>query len=332
MSLLSVSDLNVKFKRRGDDLDALLGISFSIEAGERVALVGESGAGKSLLGYSIVNLLSKPGYISSGSIKFRDQELIGLSDKQWQGIRGKRIAMIFQDLMMTLNPVLTIGEQMVEAIRSHSKISRKEARVMAIEKLANVRIAAPEHRFNQYPHELSGGMRQRVSIAIVLLLSPDLIIADEPTTALDVTIQAEILQLLREVCERNQVALLIISHDFGVVSRISDRTLVMYAGKIVEQGPTLEIINDPQHPYTQGLLNALPQMSLPGQRLNQIQGNMPSLSERPSGCAFHPRCRYATDQCRRQQPAFIYTGVSSTACFVVEQMLIEEHRSQDGEI
>jgi peptide/nickel transport system ATP-binding protein len=234
-------------------------------------------------------------------------------------------------MMMTLNPVLTIGAQMVETIRTHHKMSRGEAKKRAIQGLEKVKISSPEQRFHQYPHQLSGGMRQRVIIAIVLLLKPELIIADEPTTALDVTIQAEILHLLKDICDSEQVALIIVSHDFGVVSRISDRTLVMYAGRIVEQGPTLEVINDPQHPYTQGLLNALPQMALPGQRLNQIEGNMPSLSERPSGCAFHPRCRYAEPRCRYYPPSFIYTGVSSCACFLVEDM-ISARDSEDSEL
>ncbi len=332
MSLLRVDNLNVKFKHRGGDLHALHNICFSVSAGEKVAIVGESGAGKSLLGYSIVNLLTRTGYISSGSIKLDQQELVGLSLKQWQQIRGKRIAMIFQDMMMALNPVLTIGEQMVEAFRNHQRISLREAKQQAIAALENVQISAPEQRFEQYPHQLSGGMRQRVIIAIVLLLKPEIIIADEPTTALDVTIQAEILHLLKTVCERDKVALIIISHDFGVVSRISDRTLVMYAGKIVEQGPTLEIINDPQHPYTQGLLNALPQMALPGQRLNQIEGNMPSLNECLTGCAFHPRCRYAMEKCRKVEPSFIYTGVSSCACFLLEELLNEENDDQEADV
>lgn len=323
MSLLTVNHLNVKFKQRHGDLDALMDVSFSLSRGERLAIVGESGAGKSILGYSLVNLLSKPGYIDSGSIKFHGRELTSLSSKQWQEVRGKKIAMIFQDPMITLNPVLTVGDRMVEAIRSHTRIGYGDAKKLAIEKLSHVRISAPSQRFDQYPHELSGGMRQRVIIAIVLLLNPEIIIADEPTTALDVTIQAEILQLLKQICEEYGVALIIITHDFGVVSRIAERTAVMYAGRIVEQGPTLEIINDPQHPYTQGLLNALPQMALPGQRLNQIQGNMPSLSEHPTGCAFHPRCPYATEKCRAQAPGFVYSGVSTVACYVIEDMLAE---------
>lgn len=331
MSLLSVNGLSVKFKQRREDLVALHDVSLSLERGERLAIVGESGAGKSLLGYAIVNLLMKPGFIAEGSIKLDDRELTRLSSKQWQEIRGKKIAMIFQDPMVTLNPVLSVGDQMVEAIRSHTRINYSDAKKLAIEKLAHVRIAAPAQRFDQYPHELSGGMRQRVIIAIALLLAPEIIIADEPTTALDVTIQAEILQLLKQICADNGVALILITHDFGVVSRIAERTLVMYAGRIVEQGPTLEIINDPQHPYTQGLLNALPQMALPGQRLNQIQGNMPPLNDQPSGCAFHPRCPYAEDKCRQQPPNFIFSGVSTVACYAIEDMLQGvAHLSEEG--
>ena len=313
------------------ELAALIDVSFTLNRGERIAIVGESGAGKSVLGFSIVNLIGKPGYIASGSIKLENKDITQMNLRQLQEIRGKRIAMIFQDPMMTLNPVITIGDQLVETIRSHTKISYKDARNIAIEKLHNVQIASPEKRFDQYPHELSGGMRQRVIIASVLLLNPDIIIADEPTTALDVTIQAEILQLLLAICRDNGVALVLISHDLGVVSKVAERTIVMYAGRVVEEGPTLEIINDPQHPYTQGLLNALPQMTLPGQRLNQIQGSMPSLAERPSGCAFHPRCPYATERCRQEQPSFIYSGVSSVACFLVEDML-NEFAEQDKEV
>ncbi|WP_394180051.1 ABC transporter ATP-binding protein [Marinomonas posidonica] len=323
MNLLSVEHLNINFHFKKRELSALIDVSFNLKRGERIAIVGESGAGKSILGFSIVNLIGKPGYIHSGAIKLENKDITKMNLRQLQEIRGKRIAMIFQDPMMTLNPVITIGDQLVETIRSHTKINYKDAKNIAIEKLRNVQIASPERRFDQYPHELSGGMRQRVIIASVLLLNPDIIIADEPTTALDVTIQAEILQLLLAICRDNGVALILISHDLGVVSKVAERTLVMYAGQIVEEGPTLEIINDPQHPYTQGLLNALPQMALPGQRLNQIKGSMPSLAERPSGCAFHPRCPYATDKCHTQQPEFIYSGVSRVACFMVEDMLNE---------
>ncbi|MBR7889049.1 ABC transporter ATP-binding protein [Marinomonas sp. A79] len=332
MNLLSVSHLHVNFQVKQHSLPALIDVSFTLNRGERIAIVGESGAGKSVLGFSIVNLISKPGYIKSGSVKLDNKELTKMNLRQLQEVRGKRIAMIFQDPMMTLNPVLTIGQQLVETIRSHTKINYKDARNITIEKLHNVQISSPEKRFDQYPHELSGGMRQRVIIASVLLLNPDIIIADEPTTALDVTIQAEILQLLLAICRDNGVALVLISHDLGVVSKVAERTLVMYAGQIVEEGPTLEIINDPQHPYTQGLLNALPQMTLPGQRLNQIKGSMPSLTERPTGCAFHPRCPYATDKCRQESPSFIYSGVSSVACFMIEDMIDETDRDEDEQL
>jgi len=331
MNLLSVSNLHVNFHMKHQELAALIDVSFTLNRGERIAIVGESGAGKSILGFSIVNLISKPGFIKSGSVKLEKKEITKMNLRQLQEIRGKRIAMIFQDPMMTLNPVITIGDQLVETIRSHTKITYKDARNIAIKKLQHVQISSPEKRFDQYPHELSGGMRQRVIIASVLLLNPDIIIADEPTTALDVTIQAEILQLLLDICHDNGVALILISHDLGVVSKVAERTLVMYAGRIVEEGPTLEIINDPQHPYTQGLLNALPQMTLPGQRLNQIQGSMPSLTERPTGCAFHPRCPYATEKCQQEQPNFIHSGVSSVSCFLVEDM-VNEFSNQDLEV
>lgn len=227
MSLLSVKHLNVSFRHPHGDIKALSDINFSIQAGERLAIVGESGAGKSLLGAAITQLLSKPGYIESGSVTLRGKELTNLSARRWQEIRGHRIATIFQDPMMSLNPVLSIGAQMVEAIRSHTRISYRDARRMAIDKLAQVQISSPIQRFDQYPHELSGGMRQRVIIAIVLLLRPELIIADEPTTALDVTIQAEIIQLLKTVCETHGVALIFISHDFGVVAE-NQRTCVSH--------------------------------------------------------------------------------------------------------
>jgi len=323
MTLLDVRNLNVCFGLKSGIMQALYDVSFSLERGERVALVGESGAGKSILGFSIVNLISKPGFIESGSIKLDGKELTQLSHRQLRHVRGKRIAMIFQDPMMTLNPVISVGVQMVEAIRSHTTMSKKDAKKIAIDRLAQVQIPSPELRFDQFPHELSGGMRQRVIIAIAMILNPDIIIADEPTTALDVTIQAEILELLKHMCEVCNVALILITHDLGVVSRVAERTMVMYAGRIVEEGPTLEIINDPQHPYTQGLLSALPQMALPGQRLNQITGSMPSLMNRPSGCAFHPRCKYATEKCSVEQPGYIYSGISTVACYMVEDMLSE---------
>ncbi|SOH93250.1 peptide/nickel transport system ATP-binding protein [Monaibacterium marinum] len=320
MSLLSVQGLTVKFAMRNNTVTALNDISFDIGQGERVGIVGESGAGKSITGFSILNLLSRPGYIAGGSIMFDGQDLTKLSDKQFRTIRGNRIAMIFQDPMVTLNPVLTIGQQMVEQLQAHRRVSRKDAEIIAVAKLREVYIPAPEERLKQYPHELSGGMRQRIVIAIALLLDPQLIIADEPTTALDVTIQADIMELLLELCESNNVSLILITHDLGVVSQMTQRMLVMYAGRIIETGGTREIINDPQHPYTQGLINALPQQTLPGEKLRQIPGNMPALSAIPPGCPFHPRCGYAVPTCRTVRPELRRHGGSDVACIEVERL------------
>jgi peptide/nickel transport system ATP-binding protein len=222
--------------------------------------------------------------------------------------------------MVTLNPVLTIGQQMVETLRAHRSLSKAEAEQIAILKLREVYIPSPEERLNQYPHELSGGMRQRIIIAMALLLDPELIIADEPTTALDVTIQADIMELLLELCQSNKVGLILITHDLGVVSQMTERTLVMYAGRLIEAGPTREIINDPQHPYTQGLINALPQQTLPGQRLKQIPGNMPSLTAIPTGCPFSPRCEYAVDHCRKILPEIVRYGQVEVACHEVSRL------------
>ena len=331
MALLEVKDLDVRFAVRGGDLTALRGISFSLDKGERLGLVGESGAGKSVAAFSILNLIAKPGYIAGGQILFEGRDLAAMSERELRRIRGNRIAMIFQDPMMTLNPVLTIGTQMVEAILAHRKISKKEASAIALDRLQKVQIPSPEKRLDQYPHELSGGMRQRVIIAIALLLDPEIIIADEPTTALDVTIQAEIMDLLLNLCEQENVALMLITHDLGVVSQVTQRMLVMYSGRIIEQGPTREIINDAQHPYTQGLINALPQMGEPGERLFQIPGSMPSLKNVPSGCPFHPRCNFATEQCKQAMPEYVRSGNVNVACYEVANLIEQEKRMQEAE-
>lgn len=329
MALLEVRNLEVSFGLRSGEVKALRNISFSLDRGERLGLVGESGAGKSVLGFSILNLISRPGRISGGEIWFDGQNLSNLSAEGIRAIRGNRISMIFQDPMMTLNPVLTIGQQMVECLQAHRDISFDAAKTIAVQKLKQVYIPSPETRFDQYPHELSGGMRQRIVIAIALLLDPDIIIADEPTTALDVTIQAEIMELMVELCERNNVALILITHDLGVVSQATQKTIVMYAGRIIEQGPTKEIINDAQHPYTQGLMNALPQMAMPGQRLNQIRGAMPPLQRIPTGCAFNPRCDYTEDRCTKELPTFTRSGNCQVACHMVAAMRKAE-QTQEG--
>lgn len=324
MALLEVKDLEVCFGLRSGAVKALREINFSLERGERLGIVGESGAGKSVLGFSILNLISRPGYISKGAVNFEGQNLADLKPHQLREIRGNRISMIFQDPMMTLNPVLTIGQQMVECLLAHRKMRESDARKIALQKLQQVQIPSPETRLDQYPHELSGGMRQRIVIAIGLLLDPDVIIADEPTTALDVTIQAEIMDLMLNLCEQNNVALILITHDLGVVSEVTQNMMVMYAGRVIERGPTKEIINDPQHPYTQGLMNALPQMAQAGQKLNQIKGAMPPLQRIPTGCAFNPRCEYVMEICRHNLPDATVSGNCRVACHMVAEMKREQ--------
>ena len=319
MPLLQIENLEVRFPLRGGELTAIRDVSFGIDAGERLGIVGESGAGKSVAAFAILRLIGRPGYISGGQILFQGRDLAHLSAEELRRFRGNQITMIFQDPMMTLNPVLTIGTQMIECLQTHRGMDRGEARELAIEKLRAVAIPSPEARIDQYPHELSGGMRQRVVIAIALLTDPAIIIADEPTTALDVTIQAEIMALLLELCERQGVSLILITHDLGVVSQVTQRTLVMYAGRIVEEGPTRSIIRDARHPYTHGLIDALPERTRPGRRLNQIPGSMPTLTAIPDGCAFHPRCDHATDLCRQRIPPFTRAGDSRVACHWVAQ-------------
>ena len=318
--LLEVKDLEVKFALRLGELTAINGVSFTLDQGERLGIVGESGAGKSVTGFAIINLLSKPGYISAGKILFEGQELNRLPEEKMREIRGNRISMIFQDPMMTLNPVLTIRTQMVETVLAHQNVSKADAIDIALEKLKKVHIPSPEKRLHQYPHECSGGMRQRIVAAIALLTNPALIIADEPTTALDVTIQAEIMDLLLELCESEKMGFILITHDLSVVSQVTEKIAVMYAGKIVEAGSTEAIIQDPKHPYTQGLIRALPGSLQPGTRLNQIPGMMPTLTDIPPGCAFHPRCKISDTMCRAEVPVLISIDEYDrmTACHMVK--------------
>ena len=303
--LLEVKDLKVKFALRFSDLTAIDGVSFVLDKKERLGIVGESGAGKSVTGFAIINLLSKPGYISAGRILLEGREINRLTEEEMRTIRGNRISMIFQDPMMTLNPVLTIRTQMAETVLAHQDVSKADAVDLSLEKLKQVHIPSPEKRLHQYPHECSGGMRQRIVVAIALLTNPSLIIADEPTTALDVTIQAGIMDLLLELCETEDMGLILITHDLAVVSQVTEKIAVMYAGKIVESGSTETVINDPKHPYTQGLIKALPGSLQPGSRLNQIPGMMPTLTDIPAGCAFHPRCTISDTVCRMEVPALI---------------------------
>jgi peptide/nickel transport system ATP-binding protein len=318
--LLEVKDLEVKFALRLGELTAINGVNFTLDRGERLGIVGESGAGKSVTGFAIINLLSKPGYISAGNVLFEGREISRLPEEEMRKIRGNRIGMIFQDPMMTLNPVLTISTQMVETVLAHQNVTKAEATDIALEKLKKVYIPSPEKRLQQYPHECSGGMRQRIVVAIALLTNPALIIADEPTTALDVTIQAEIMDLLQELCESDKMGLTLITHDLGVVSQVTENIAVMYAGKIVEIGSTQAVIHDPAHPYTKGLIKALPGSLQPGSRLNQIPGMMPTLTDIPPGCAFHPRCNISGTVCRMEVPALLSKKdyKSMTACHMVK--------------
>jgi len=300
--LLEVKGLEVKFALRFGDLTAIDGISFTLDKKEKLGLVGESGAGKSVTGFSIINLISKPGYISGGSVMLDGVKLNGLADDEMRKIRGNKISMIFQDPMMTLNPVLTICTQMTETVHAHRDVSKNEAVDIALDKLKKVYIPSPEKRLFQYPHECSGGMRQRIVVAIALLTNPALIIADEPTTALDVTIQAGITDLLSELCETEDMGLILITHDLAVISQVTEKIAVMYAGKIIETGRTEDIIKNPRHPYTKGLIGSLPGGQQMGKRLTQIKGMMPTLTDIPEGCAFHPRCDIGEQICRETTP------------------------------
>ncbi len=300
--VLVVDNLATHFFTRGGVVKAVDGVSFSVRAGEILGLVGESGSGKSITGFSILGLIDQPGRIVAGSVRFKGREITGLDQSSLRELRGNRIAMIFQDPMMTLNPVLRIDTQMVEAVQAHARVSRAEALERARLALEQVGIPAPERRLKTYPHELSGGMRQRVAIAIAFINKPDLIIADEPTTALDVTIQAQILYEAQKLCRETGTAMIWITHDLAVVSSLADRIAVMYAGRVVEQGRAADVIGAPLHPYTEGLIGSVPSHNKRGEPLAQIPGMTPSLLALPDGCAFSTRCRYVDAACRVPPP------------------------------
>ena len=296
-ALLEVRDLATHFATRAGVLKAVDGVSFSIASGEIVGLVGESGSGKSVTGFSILGLVDPPGRIVGGSVRLDGNELVGLPADELRALRGRRMAMVFQDPSTTLNPVLTIAVQMRLALEAHDRVGAVAARARAVELLGRVGIPDPANRLDSYPHQLSGGMRQRVAIAIALLNRPALIICDEPTTALDVSIQAQILTEMKMLAAESGTALVWISHDLATVSVLASRILVMYAGRVVEEGPTAEVLRAPRHPYTRGLLDSLPSIAEPGQELRQIPGAMPSLIALPPGCAFASRCTYADAGC-----------------------------------
>jgi peptide/nickel transport system ATP-binding protein len=312
---LEVSDLKTHFFTRDGVAKAVDGVSFRVMPGEILGLVGESGSGKTVTGFSILGLVDPPGKVVSGSIRFRGTELVGAPPERLRSIRGDRIAMVFQDPMMTLNPVITVGSQITETIHAHAKVAQAEARRRARDALGAVGIASPEERLDAYPHQLSGGMRQRVAIAIALVNKPDLVIADEPTTALDVTIQGQILAEVQKLSRSTGTALVWITHDLGVVAGLADRLAVMYAGRIVEQGTIDAVLERPLHRYTVGLLGSLPTRTHRGDRLTQIPGMAPSLLRLPTGCAFQARCPAADEACKAEPPLFTPAPGREHRCF-----------------
>lgn len=316
-TLLEVQNLRTSFFTYGGEVKAVDGISFTLGRGEVIAVVGESGCGKSQTALSILRLLAESGKIVGGSIRFDGRDLLRCSDVEMRAVRGNEISMIFQDPMTCLNPLLTIGTQLTEVLRLHQKMNGRDARRRAVEMLDVVGIPNPERRLRQYPHEFSGGMRQRVMIAMALATNPKLLIADEPTTALDVTVQAQIMDLMRDLRGRFDTSIILITHDLGVVAGMAERVLVMYAGKIIEEGPVRDIFAAPRHPYTWGLIKSVPRLNDQHQRrLVPIHGQPPDLIAPPAGCRFHPRCEYALNVCLEDQPEFSgETGAHRVACW-----------------
>ena len=316
MSLLQVRDLVVEFPTRRGTLRALDRISFDIAPGEILGVVGESGAGKSLTGAAIIGLLEPPGRIASGQVLLEGERIDHLPPAHLRHIRGRKIGAIFQDPLTSLNPLYTIGRQLVETIQAHLPVDSAEARRRAIGLLEDTGIPAAAERIDHYPHQFSGGMRQRVVIALALAAEPKLIVADEPTTALDVSIQAQIIQLLKRLCRDRGAAVMLITHDMGVIAETCDRVAVMYAGRIAEIGPVHEVIHQPAHPYTLGLMASIPDMEGERERLNQIDGAMPRLNAIPRGCAYHPRCPRAFERCSRERPDLLHAGATRAACWL----------------
>jgi dipeptide transport system ATP-binding protein len=309
--VLTVEDLYVSFTTFGGEVQALRGVTFDLNKGETLAIVGESGCGKSVTANTIMGLIPQPpGKIKNGKVLFKNQNLVKMSKSRLRKVQGVDISMIFQDPMTALNPTLQVGEQLTEGLRTHQKVSKAAAYTKAIEMLNLVGIPNPKERMKQYPHQFSGGMRQRIVIAIALICEPELLIADEPTTALDVTIQAQILELFEEIQEKMGVSIILITHDLGVVAKIADRIAVMYAGKIIETGDKREIFYTPQHPYTKGLLNSVPRLDLAGEELQPIEGTPPDLFSPPKGCPFTARCAFAMEVCGEVYP--VSTAISDT--------------------
>ena len=314
--LLEVKHLRVAYPTRRGTLVAVDDVSFDIGRGEVLGVVGESGAGKSLTGMAIIGLLERPGRIAAGEVRLDGERIDNLPSEAMRRIRGRRIGAIFQDPLTSLNPLYTVGQQLIETIRTHLPVSRQAARQRALSLLAEVGIPAPEHRIDQYPHQFSGGMRQRVVIALALCAEPELIVADEPTTALDVSIQAQIIGLLKRVCREHHAAVMLITHDMGVIAETADRVAVMYAGRLAEIGRARDVIHAPQHPYTVGLMESIPKLGGGRARLAQIEGAMPRLQAIPGGCAYHPRCPQQFARCTQARPDLMPAGSSRAACWL----------------
>ena len=317
--VLSVRDLRVEFVSRRGILKAIDGISFDIGKGEVLGVVGESGAGKSVTGSAVIGLIDPPGRIAGGEILLSGMRIDNLPPDEMRKVRGKRIGMIFQDPLTSLNPLYRVSEQLIETIRTHTNLSASAARKRAIDLMAEVGIPAPDRRIDSYPHEFSGGMRQRVVIALALCAEPELIIADEPTTALDVSVQAQIISLLKRLGREHGTAIMLVTHDMGVIAETADRVAVMYAGRIAEIGPVREVVQNPLHPYAKGLMGAIPSLESDTDRLVQIPGSMPRLSAIPPGCPFNPRCPYVFDRCRVERPEPIQHSDHRVACHLYDQ-------------
>jgi oligopeptide transport system ATP-binding protein len=324
--LLEVNDLHVEFRTKDGVVNAVNGISYTLDERETLAILGESGSGKSVSAQAVMRIIdTPPGFITKGEVLYRGLDLLDLPEREMRKVRGRRIAMIFQDALSALNPVFTVGFQIAEMFRKHQGVSRSESRKRAAELMDRVRIPNARNRLDDFPHQFSGGMRQRVMIAMALALDPDVLIADEPTTALDVTVQAQIMQLLHDLQQETGMGLILITHDLGVVAEVSDKVCVMYAGRIMERGAIHEVYGDPAHPYTLGLMHSIPRADQKGQRLEPIQGQPPSLQNIPAGCEFHPRCPFRQPLClEKAPPLYNVDGGRQSACHFYEEVLRAE--------
>jgi peptide/nickel transport system ATP-binding protein len=325
--LLEIRNLRIEIPTRKGTLVAVDDVSFAIDEGEVLGVVGESGAGKSLTGAAIIGLLEPPCHIAGGEVLFEGARIDNLSREAMRRIRGRKIGMVFQDPLTSLNPLYTVGRQLGETIRTHSDLSERAALERAVELLSEVGIPAPERRVGQYPHEFSGGMRQRVVIALALAVNPRLIIADEPTTALDVSIQAQIIHLLKRLCREHGAAVMLVTHDMGVIAETADRVAVMYAGRLAEIGPVRDVVKHARHPYTEGLMGSIPLVGHSVQRLTQIDGAIPRLPAIPAGCAFHPRCPKAFARCQAERPELLGAGATTAACWLYDEDQPERGRA-----